>query len=870
MNSQFPNAAAIATRLNAHFNNLATFPVVLPDEGTLYSIEANFGTLCKSWKGKMQPQRFGRTTATNILYRSQIVDKLHAMADTTLLTPNTGIMVSGPQGIGKSHTLVNLVLKLQSTRNYLVTFVPNCRKCYSSDFLLKVICDSFGIDVYGTEGLNRLTPTNGPTPPIQVHELEEVIEAILDHLQSIGKAWVFVFDQINSLFARQPGVTKISQLGYPACYIEDVMREGVISIISASANNEISMIESHVGFEAFEHSSIMSDEELMAVFGNEIEVPGVHESTGSVTVPRLMGNTQSAEPFPNPSAIEKCLRIHFDTLAAHPVEIPDDGTLYSIEQRFGTLCNYWKNDVQMESGRFGRTDDANILYRSQIVEELFTDVEEALNTPKRGIMVKGPQGIGKSHTLVNLVLRLQSTGNYLVTFVPNSAEFDSSDYLLKVICNSFGIKGYGTEGLNRLTPTNGPTPPIQVHELEEVIEAILDHLQSIGKEWVFVFDQINALFARFPGTQSFDNLGYPFFLVRQVMRLGILSVISASANNEIAYIENHVGFDAYNHMVEMSDDELETVFQDELASTTDSLETIKESAGSIPQYVKKFLLEPELFEYNLNAEMKHSIEKMQCTTNRWPEQLKSIVHCVLGLQSSSIYHHDRKYQLPEPARGYPCRFMPLFPMVVQAYRSILWDDIMAFVCKEESVLLETCQRGIGGSAIGQLYEYMVIQRIRSSGLKIPWGNSSVHIKPSADQKHLTMFPGKVLPPLPSRDGVWVPLNSNFTAIDFFIKSGKNVIGVQVHVSTHKDVTENFFKLCEDAGWFDAVPGSEIGLVYLSPTKTTTDMVKSLVVPVIHPERDPNIPARRKRVDPRIRRVALASSSIKGLETIAWG
>jgi hypothetical protein len=217
-------------------------------------------------------------------------------------------------------------------------------------------------------------------------------------------------------------------------------------------------------------------------------------------------------------------------------------------------------------------------------------------------------------------------------------------------------------------------------------------------------------------------------------------------------------------------------------------------------------------------------------------------------------------------------FEPLFPAVVQAYRSILWDDIMAFVHREESELLDVCRGSPGGSAIGQLYEYMVIQRIRSSGLKIPWGNSSVHIKPSADQKHLTMFSGTVLPSLPSRDGVWVPWNSNFTAIDFFIKSGKNVIGVQVHVSTHDDETNKFIKLCEDAGWFDEVPSSEIGLVYLSPTNSTVKKVKRLVDPEVYPDPDPDPDPnsrKRKRVDPRIRRVALASSSITGLETIAW-
>ncbi len=54
------------------------------------------------------------------------------------------------------------------------------------------------------------------------------------------------------------------------------------------------------------------------------------------------------------------------------------------------------------------------------MEDLYAEVMEALNDPAPcGIMVKGPQGIGKSHTLVNLVRKLLygTNGKYLVTFI---------------------------------------------------------------------------------------------------------------------------------------------------------------------------------------------------------------------------------------------------------------------------------------------------------------------------------------------------------------------------------------------------------------------------------------------------------------------
>jgi hypothetical protein len=563
-------------------------------------------------------------------------------------------------------------------------------------------------------------------------------------------------------------------------------------------------------------------------------------------------------PFPNTAAIATRLNAHFDYLANNPILLPDERTLYSIEEKFGTLCNSWKGKMQPQ--RFGQATVANILYRSHIVDELYAMAETTLLTPNTGIMVRGPQGIGKSHTLVNLVLKLQSTGNYLVTFVPDCGTFDSSDFLLKMICDSFGITVYGTEGLN--LPDLTGSQSVQVQALTAAIEAILDHLKRMGKEWVFVFDQINSLFASQPGSKKISDLKYPSYYVKNVMREGVISIISASANNEISFIESHVNFEAFDHSSIMSDEELKAVFGNI------DLQVVHESAGSVPQYVKKLLAQGETeFQVTLKREMYISFGNMKKDAHRWPAQLKSIISCVLGVESA-VVDYDRKYLLSVTSDTGAFHFEPLFPAVVQAYRSLMWEDIMTHVHCEENELLDVCRGSPGGSVVGQLYEYMVIQRIRSSGLKIPWGNSSVHIKPSADQKHLTMFSGTVLPSLPLRDGVWVPWNSNFTAIDFFIKSGKNVIGVQVHVSTHDDETDKFIKLCEDAGWFDEVPSSEIGLVYLSPTNSTVKKVKRLVDPEVYPDPDPNS-RKRKRVDPRIRRVALASSSITGLETIAW-
>jgi hypothetical protein len=53
-----------------------------------------------------------------------------------------GVLVTGPQGIGKSCSLINTVIQLESTGNYLVTFLPDWRKTFN---VVKAIADSIGI-----------------------------------------------------------------------------------------------------------------------------------------------------------------------------------------------------------------------------------------------------------------------------------------------------------------------------------------------------------------------------------------------------------------------------------------------------------------------------------------------------------------------------------------------------------------------------------------------------------------------------------------------------------------------------------------------------------------------------------------------------
>ena len=57
---------------------------------------------------------------------------------------------------------------------------------------------------------------------------------------------------------------------------------------------------------------------------------------------------------------------------------------------------------------------------------------------------------------------------------------------------------------------------------------------------------------------------------------------------------------------------------------------------------------------------------------------------------------------------------------------------------------------------------------------------------------------------------------NFAAVDVILELASQVWGVQIHVSTHSDVSARFVKMCEGAGWFQSHSDS-VHLLYLSPT-----------------------------------------------------
>ena len=63
-------------------------------------------------------------------------------------------------------------------------------------------------------------------------------------------------------------------------------------------------------------------------------------------------------------------------------------------------------------------ENADILYRPQIVKVLVQQIEDLLSSKEiAGLLVKGPQGVGKSYSLINLTRYLLASGKYWVTIL---------------------------------------------------------------------------------------------------------------------------------------------------------------------------------------------------------------------------------------------------------------------------------------------------------------------------------------------------------------------------------------------------------------------------------------------------------------------
>jgi hypothetical protein len=160
---------------------------------------------------------------------------------------------------------------------------------------------------------------------------------------------------------------------------------------------------------------------------------------------------------------------------------------------------------------------------------------------------------------------------------------------------------------------------------------------------------------------------------------------------------------------------------------------------------------------------------------------------------------------------------------------------------------------------------MVIRRCVQNGVVFQLGHEVISIPAlSADFR----FSGKLLPEFTSYspNGIYVPLDPTFPAIDLVWKHGNVFFGVQVHVCKHDDVLEGFISLCRVAKLFNQF---DVHLIYLSPEDDVMDLVGNLVTPPTK-----TVPGRTTRSNQnprpwRVQRRAISKNSIECLQDLQW-
>jgi hypothetical protein len=525
---------------------------------------------------------------------------------------------------------------------------------------------------------------------------------------------------------------------------------------------------------------------------------------------------ETVDKFPNKKNIAKAVKALEKKLTRSTIPSVGQECMYKIEDIFIGPFGSWQRKMQPEGFEFSIPN--GILYRPAITEELFDKVKAALEKHvKKGVLVQGPHGIGKSHSLVNLVLKLQSTGNYLVTFVPDCDQWDTVTFVFKLICDSLGITLHEI-GFPDITLD---TDPLSRFHLEAVIEAVSGELAKQKKQWVFVFDQINKVFDKDGHhADNMSQLRFPFSMIKNVLERGLItSVISASANNEIA--NNHAAFfDAYIHTMEMTESELLQVFGPDI-----DLDDIKATAGGNPYYVRKYLNGRKGFLDELKNDVNLAMNKLR-EGRAWHMTLEAIVRCLFQRPIDTLLGYDMKYLVVKEENS-TRRYLPVFPAVLGAYRHCLWLDILAYVAENEAMLLRVCaDTSTTNATRGRIFEHLVLQRIKARGLTFTWNNETISIGPN----DISTFIGHHLPSLESvhHTSANIPDSPGFPAIDFFVRRRNTLVGFQCHVSAdHDRVASTFLKKCLSAGWLGGEI-NEVGLIYLSPGRRTQEAVQSWI------------------------------------------
>ena len=275
--------------------------------------------------------------------------------------------------------------------------------------------------------------------------------------------------------------------------------------------------------------------------------------------------------------------------------------VYTLEEGFLPEDRSWIDHVRIE--RMSRK--ASVLYRPEIVNDLVQRIDELLQArPPSGLMVRGPQGVGKSHSLINLTRYLLASGKYWVTIIPDCAVWRDKVDFFKFLLQSVGVDT-ALVRLNNYVPSS--------RDFTSIMADVDQILSKHGMKWVFVFDQINRIFDRMNSERADDIRApsFPFNMIRRVVeRNRIISIISASANNDVWYKDNHNGFDVFDHPTQLDHDEIKILYPASEIAKWD-WEEVEYMTGRVPWYLGRWTKDPKHFSADIRNEIQCSLNKLR-------------------------------------------------------------------------------------------------------------------------------------------------------------------------------------------------------------------------------------------------------------------
>jgi hypothetical protein len=355
------------------------------------------------------------------------------------------------------------------------------------------------------------------------------------------------------------------------------------------------------------------------------------------------------------------------TAPLYPVTDATDQYLYALDE----VQADWLLP-QYRQPRFQRaTEDPSnpsVLYRPGVVKELFEFVQNCPNY--NGVMVRGPQGIGKSFTLLNLYRRLVSEG-HLVAFLPQTALAVTNSMYAEAIAQGLGF----------------PELDIDVSDFDKMRRLVKKTVAGLpqDKNFYFIFDQINEVFAPTP-TRKMSQLLAPHHLMNDLRTLGCVPIISASANNLSAYKDNHEGFMAWDHPISMDDTELQALYPNFVVNGDTCYLT-----GKVPLQITECenAESTDAYETDTRISVTNSLFKLldESSNNDTKAIRSACAHTVLGLPMLTPRVFDRKSSTLSRVDNI-CR--PLFPLVKEIYRETCTIEVMELTRQNEDHLGAAC------------------------------------------------------------------------------------------------------------------------------------------------------------------------------------